>query len=48
MFRIALVDGVVSARQWWFIIGERVVIVEGTPLVDPSIPGASVPLTPAQ
>jgi hypothetical protein len=45
---VALVDGVVSVRDWWFIIGEGTVIVEGTPLVDPSIPGASVPFAPAQ
>jgi hypothetical protein len=44
---VTLVDGVVSARNWWFIIGEGAIIVEGTPLVDPSIPGASVPLAPA-
>ena len=38
---VALVDGVVSMRNWWFIIGENAIIVEGTPLIDPSIPGAS-------
>ncbi len=41
---IALVDGVVSARAWWFIIGEGAVLVEGTPLIDPSLPGASASL----
>jgi hypothetical protein len=38
---VALVDGVVSVRGWWFIVGENAIIAEGTPLIDPSIPGAS-------
>lgn len=41
---IALVDGVVSSRNWWFIIGENAIIVEGTPLIDPSLPGAQASL----
>ena len=41
---VGLVDGVVSARGWWFIIGENAIIVEGTPLIDPSLPGAGASL----
>jgi len=41
---VALVDGVVSARNWWFIIGENAILVEGTPLIDPSLPGAKASL----
>ena len=41
---IALVDGVVSARGWWFILGENAIVVEGTPLIDPALPGASASL----
>jgi hypothetical protein len=41
---VGLVDGVVSARGWWFIIGENAIIVEGTPLIDPSLPGAHASL----
>jgi hypothetical protein len=37
---VALVDGVVSHRGWWFIVGESAIMVEGTPLIDPSLPGA--------
>lgn len=41
---VCLVDGVVSSRNWWFIIGESAIMVEGTPLIDPSLPGASASL----
>lgn len=41
---IGLVDGVVSARGWWFIFGESTYIVEGLPLIDPSLPGARASL----
>lgn len=38
---IALVDGVVYAENWWFIVGQGGYVVEGTPLIDTSLPGAS-------
>ena len=41
---VALVDGVVSMRGWWFIVGESAIIAEGTPLIDPSLPGAKASL----
>jgi hypothetical protein len=41
---VGLVDGVVSSRNWWFIIGESAIVVEGTPLIDPSLPGAQTSL----
>jgi hypothetical protein len=42
---IGLVDGIVSRRGWWAIlIGEGAIVVEGTPLIDPSLPGASASL----
>ena len=41
---VALVDGVVYARGWWFIFGESTYIVEGLPLIDPSLPGAKASL----
>ena len=41
---IALVDGVVSQGGWWFIIGESSIVCEGTPLIDPSLPGAQASL----
>ncbi|MBL8012206.1 MAG: hypothetical protein JNN05_00015 [Candidatus Omnitrophica bacterium] len=31
---IALVDGVISMKQWWFIMGSSSYVVEGTPLID--------------
>jgi hypothetical protein len=34
---VALVDGVVYYRAWWFIFGSRAIIVEGTPLIDPEV-----------
>jgi hypothetical protein len=37
---VALVDGVVYSRGWWFLFGESSFIVEGLPLIDPSLPGA--------
>lgn len=41
---VSLVDGVVSVRGWWFIVGENAIMVEGTPLIDPSAPGAAASL----
>lgn len=41
---VALVDGVVTRKGWWFIFGEDSFIVEGTPLIDPSRLGAGLPL----
>ena len=41
---IGLVDGVVSQRSWYFIIGESAILVEGTPLIDPALPGAGASL----
>ena len=35
---VALVDGVLY-RSWWFIIGQSSFIIEGTPLIDPSLAG---------
>lgn len=34
---VALVDGVLYAENWWFIFGANSYIVEGTPLIDPSL-----------
>jgi len=34
---VALVDGVIKRRQWWFIFGEDTLIIEGTPLIDPQV-----------
>jgi len=35
---IALVDGVVFYKSWWAILyGQNIYIVEGTPLIDPSL-----------
>jgi hypothetical protein len=34
---VALVDGVVSAESWYFLIGTDAYMVEGTPLIDPSL-----------
>jgi len=35
---VALVDGVVYSKSWWAILyGQTKIIVEGTPLMDPSI-----------
>ena len=31
-------------RGWWFIVGESAIIAEGTPLIDPSLPGAKASL----
>jgi hypothetical protein len=39
---VALVDGVVYSRNWnAIVVGENAIIAEGTPLIDPSIPGAA-------
>lgn len=40
---VALVDGVVSSRGFWFLIGESAYVVEGTPLIDPMIASAELP-----
>jgi len=32
---VALVDGVIKKRTWWFIFGEDTLLIEGTPLIDP-------------
>lgn len=35
---VALVDGVVYSKSWWAIVyGQSKIIVEGTPLMDPSL-----------
>jgi hypothetical protein len=34
---VAMVDGVVSTEQWYFLIGSSAYIIEGTPLIDPSL-----------
>lgn len=35
---IALVDGVVYSKGWWaFIYGQDILVVEGIPLIDPSL-----------
>jgi hypothetical protein len=35
---VALVDGVVYSKSWWAILyGQSKIIVEGTPLMDPSL-----------
>jgi len=35
---VALVDGVVYSKGWWAILyGQNMMIVEGTPLIDPSL-----------
>lgn len=34
---VALVDGVVTAKSWWFILGMSSYVVEGTPLIDKSL-----------
>lgn len=34
---VALVDGVLYAKSFWFLIGASSYVVEGTPLIDPSV-----------
>ena len=34
---VALVDGVIKTRKWWFLFGEDTLIIEGTPLIDPQV-----------
>ena len=36
---VAILDGVILSKTWWvpYIYGQMVVIVEGTPLIDPSL-----------
>jgi len=34
---VALIDGVIKKREWWFIFGEDTLIIEGTPLIDPEV-----------
>lgn len=42
---VALVDGVVYYKYWWaFLYGQRVYVVEGTPLIDPTLGMVSKPL----
>ena len=41
---IALVDGVLYQKGWWFIIGQSGFIVEGTPLIDPAVTGRQTSL----
>ncbi|MGO9243888.1 MAG: hypothetical protein ACLPT4_16280 [Verrucomicrobiia bacterium] len=41
---IALVDGVVYQKAWWFLIGQSGFMVEGTPLIDPSLTGGHTQL----
>jgi len=36
---VALVDGVAFQKSWWFIFGQTGFMVEGTPLIDPSLTG---------
>src|SRR3990172_6884047 len=42
---VALVDGVVSSRFWWipYVYGQSMYVVEGTPLIDPSVASATPP-----
>ena len=41
---VGLVDGVVSSKRFWFIIGaEFSYIAEGTPLIDPKLTSADFP-----
>jgi len=42
---VALVDGVVKNRGWWFIFGQVGFVVEGTPLIDPTLTGQVLPTT---
>ena len=41
---VALVDGVVYQKGWWFIVGQSGFIVEGTPLIDPALTGGHAKL----
>jgi hypothetical protein len=41
---VALVDGVVYQKGWWFIFGQSGFMVEGTPLIDPALSGGHVQL----
>ena len=34
---VALLDAVLSAKVWWFIVGQEGYLVEGTPLIDPKL-----------
>jgi len=45
---VALVDGVVYTKFWWFpyIYGQNVAIVEGTPLIDPLLALSSDEISP--
>ena len=40
---VALVDGVVKSSGWWFIFGQSSIIVEGTPLIDPTLTSQALP-----
>lgn len=39
---IALVDGVITYKYWWFIFGQTAYVVEGTPLIDPKLISAKL------
>ncbi len=40
---VALVDGVVTAKSYWFLLyGKSTYIVEGTPLIDPTLASAEL------
>lgn len=39
---VALVDGVVTEKSWWFIFGMSGYVVEGTPLIDSSLASAEM------
>ena len=41
---VALVDGVVYQKGWWFIVGQSGFMVEGTPLIDPALTGGHAQL----
>lgn len=41
---VALLDGVIKSRAFYFLVyGQSAYIIEGTPLIDPSINGGKVP-----
>lgn len=40
---IALVDGVVTQKYFWFIFGQTSYVVEGTPLIDSSLASVELP-----
>ena len=40
---VALIDGVIYRKKWWFIFGEDSLIIEGTPLIDSNVIALPVP-----